>query len=63
MRLGRDRKLDKIDISFIIVCHFKYFLLDGTRNAKTLAAIILVNVKNEAVVSKKISFHSSADFT
>jgi hypothetical protein len=51
------------DISFIIICYLEYFLLDGTRNTETLAAIILVNVKNKAVVGKGVSFYGSAGFT
>jgi hypothetical protein len=53
----------KIDISFIIVCHFEYFFLDGTRNVETLAAVILINVKNKVVIGKGVSFHGSAGFT
>jgi len=53
----------EIDISFIIVYYFEYFFLDRARNAKTLAAIILVSIKNKAVVGKEISFYGSAGFT
>jgi hypothetical protein len=53
----------KIDMSFIIVCYLEYFFLDGARNIETLATIILVSVKNKAVVNKEISFYNFAGFT
>jgi hypothetical protein len=49
----------KININSIIVCYFKYFFLNETRNIKTFAAIILIRIKDKAVVGKKkISFYS-----
>jgi hypothetical protein len=53
----------KININFIIMCYFKYFLLDGARKVKTLAAIILIRIKDKTVIDKKISFYSATGFT
>jgi hypothetical protein len=53
----------EINISFIIVYYLEYFFLDKTRNIETLAAIILINIKNETVVGEKVSFYNFADFT